>query len=124
VARGIEILLALTALVVALITAYTAYVSISHISEAPGGMALAPVGFLLAVLEGTVIVLGLRLAFVRLRPEGRIVRPPAVAGYAVVCAMLFGLAWWRDDRFPPQAWSFLGGAVVGLAAFLVGRRRD
>lgn len=121
--RGIEVLLALTALAVALAAAYTVYASIRETSDG-GRLALTSIGYIVLVLEGTVIILGLRLAFVRFRPKGRVIGPTGLAGYTFLCATLFLLAWWRDSRFPPQTWPFLGGAIIGLAAFLTRRRED
>lgn len=84
---------------------------------------IAPLAFLALVLMGSVTILGVRLAFPQLRPEGRIIAPRGIAGYIVVSLCLFAIAWWRDARFPPQAWAFVAGGVIGLVAFFLGRIR-
>ena len=123
VTRSAELLLALAAFAVALITAYEACLAIIRVPITRDGLAKrAPVGFLILILEASVIVLGLRLAFVRMRPRGRIIGPSGIAAYVIVWLILFVTAWLRDNRFPPHAWPILGGAVIGFIAFLVDRR--
>ena len=122
VARSVEILLAFAAFGLAAITAFEAYRSIEQARITNDWIVKnASVGFLVLLLEGSVVALGLRLAFPRMRPAGRLIAPSGVIGYAVVCVSLFSVAWLRDRHFPVQAWPVLGGCVLGLAAFLLPR---
>src|SRR5689334_9919073 len=71
------------------------------------------VAFLLVLLIAVVGIIGLRLAFPRLRTDGHIVGRQGVAAFAFVYLVVFAVAWWRDGRMPVQGVPILLGLLIG-----------